>query len=61
MMGKLFRQVPEDRLTASELLEEPFFHSAQADPLTKPGQEPELQDHLRTTARSQADELDGVN
>jgi len=48
----LFRIKPEERLTAAEVLNEPFFEGYAEKLKAKHREMEELQDHLRTTSRS---------
>lgn len=52
MMSKLFRVNAEERLTAAEVLDEPFFEGYAEKLKAKPREMEEIQDHLRTTSRS---------
>ena len=55
LMGRMFKYCPEERLTAVEILEEPFFAKMRKNSSESNGQE-DSQDHLRTTARTGAEE-----
>lgn len=52
LLEKLFRVSPGDRLTAEEILHEPFFAPLLGEETSKSQEDPDAQDHLRTTARS---------
>ena len=54
-MGRIFKYGPEERLTAEEVLEEPFFQKMRKNSLENEENE-DSQDHLRTTARTGAQE-----
>lgn len=52
LLEKMFKEDPDERLTAAELLMEPFFAPFQDSSPKHLLKDSEAQDHLRTTARS---------
>lgn len=57
LLSKIFKFMPEERLSAKEILEEPFFTQQRNGGLKGVEVEEAEEDHLRTTDRSNPEQI----